>query len=145
MQPMRPMVPMMNVPPRPPKPKLPTYLKSILVFKAVGCVIVLFLSFGAIAVLNAKVDPNALGDEGRQAMHSLAQILMLLVGSQFLQLVGIVGTWGMKRWGAYVLGFFAMLDIVLSLRAGTTTTITISLVTTLVAAFGIAVRWKDFE
>lgn len=145
MQPMRPMVPMMNIPPRPPKPKLPGYLKGILVLKAVGCVIVLFISFGAIAVLNAKVDPNSLGDEGRQTMHALAQILMLLVGSQFLQLVGIVGTWGMKRWGAYVLGLFAMLDIVLSVRAGSAPSITIGLVTTLVAAFGIAVRWKDFE
>lgn len=140
---MRPMLPF--VPPKPPRPRLPFYLKALLALKAAACVLVLFLCFTTLAVLNAKVDPMSMGDDGRRAMHALGQILMLLVVVELLQLLGIVGTWSMKRWGVYLLAFFAMLDVVLNLRAHSPVAITLGLATTIIVGSGIVVRWKDFE
>ncbi|HEY1957352.1 MAG TPA: hypothetical protein VGH28_17155 [Polyangiaceae bacterium] len=143
---MQPMQPMMNIPPPPlRRPQLPGYLKAILVVKALGCLIGVAIAFTAMAVINSKVDPTSLGDDGREAMHSLGKLLTLVMVVELLQLVGVAGTWSFKRWGVYVLAGFSMLDIVLNIRTQNNTALLLGLVTSLIAAGGIAARWKDFE
>jgi hypothetical protein len=146
MQPMRPMMPPMAPPPKP-RPRLPGGLKALLVLKGIACFIVLALTFIAMAALNATVGKhtNALGDDGKDAMHALGQILTAIAGIQVAQIIGIAGTWGFKRWGVYVLAGFSMLDIVLNLKSNSQTGLVIGVVSTLVLAFGIVPRWKDFE
>lgn len=145
MMPMQPMQPMVPPPKRP--PQLPGILKAILVLKAIACVLVLGLTFAAMAAMNATIGAHAssLDDGSRQAVHAVGQILALIAGVQLVVLIGIAGTWSFKRWGVYVLMGFSMLDIVLNLKANNQAGLVVGALSSLIAAFAIFPRWRDYE
>lgn len=136
-QPMQPM--------QPPKKELPSYLKVVLGLKGLGCLAVLGLTLIGLSAMSSGVDWPALTDESRAGLHFMSRLFMWLMGVELVELLGIAGTWTFKRWGVYILGGFSMLDVVLNLRLESSFGITIGLVTTLVAGFGIATRWGDFD
>ncbi len=130
----------------PPKKKqLPTFLKVILVLKALAALLVLGLTFITMAAVDSHVDRNALTDTSRATLHAMGQILLVVMLVQLLELIGVAGTWNFKRWGVYLLAGFSMLDIVLNLKISSTSGLSIGLATTLIVGFGIAVRWNDFD
>jgi hypothetical protein len=131
--------------PASPSKELPSFVKGVLILKALACLFFLGLSTVGISLLNKAVDVQTSTDESRSAMHTMGQILLLLMLTQLLELIGIVATWNMKRWGVYMLAGFAMLDFALNLRAGDLVSMSIGMGTTLFVAFGITLRWKDFD
>ncbi len=126
------------------RPELPGVLKLILGLKTAGSVIVLIMTFIAITALNA-INPAGISSQGRAAMHAVGQTLMMVAAVQVVELIGIVGTWGFKRWGVYVLMGFSMIDIALNLKTSSSLGLTVGLVTTVIVGAGIGSRWNDFD
>jgi len=124
--------------------ELPSYLKVVLALKGIGCLAMVGLSYFELTILN-RVPLARLDDGAREQVSMLAQLTMIAAGMALVELLGVVGTWGFKRWGVYVLAGFSMMDLVLRLKTHESAGAAIGLLTTTIAFVGVAVRWRDFE
>ncbi len=150
MQPMQPppMQPFRPFPPDKPQPKGPKAplsgtLKLILGLKLIS---VLFVMGGVLLVLMAGSEAAKPTDAAtRNAMHQLANLALMAMGASFVELIGIAGTWSMKRWGVYTLMGFSFLNIAVRLSAHDNASAGFSALTTLLVGIMIAPRWNDFD
>jgi hypothetical protein len=136
--------PMMPPPPQP-KREVPSYLKLLLVLKALGCLFTVGLSFLMLTTLNRAAAHQHPTSEQQASMQLVAEITMIAAGMSLVELLGVVGTWSFKRWGVYVLAGFSMMNFVLRLRSGDQLGASMSLAMSVLVGVGIALRWKDFE
>ncbi len=126
-----------------PRKELPARVKTILGFKALGCLLTMGLS---VIVLLAWSDPADRPVGMSQAMaHHIAMMAAAGSALSMLELFGVAGTWSFKRWGVYILTGFSMMNFVVRMHSGDAFGACVSIATTLITAFVIASRWEDFE
>jgi hypothetical protein len=122
----------------PARKELPGGLKVLLMLKMLGCLAVIGLAF----VMFLELSDVKMGTD---IARPLVLGLTLVSAAAMLEILGIVGVWGFKRWGVYIVTCFTMLGFVFDLKAGLTTGAIITLLTTLLAAMPIIIRWNDFD
>ncbi len=81
----------------------------------------------------------------RAQAQRLANILLVVMVVAFVELLGVVGMFNFKKWGAYVLLGFSAINIMSNLSAGNRWSALITLITTLVIGGGVYPRWSDYE
>lgn len=122
---------------------LPARVKTVLGLKVVACLFAIGASFLALLAFNTAADHDIAIP--RELAHRMANFAMIATGLSLVELLGVAGVWTFKRWGVYLLAGFSMLNFVVRMHSGDSTSAMISLAMTVVVGASIAARWADFE
>lgn len=127
----------------PQRRELPARVKGALGLKACGTVAAIVLS----AVLLFAFNDRAKWPEDMtiERAHRFAKFALLAAGMSLAELLGIVGTWNLKRWGFYLLVGCSMLGFVFRMSGGDTIGALVSVGATVIVGLVVATRWSDFD